>query len=611
MSIPIIFQLFLRSILEKHLLNIDKESEAIVMKLFQFNSIRANIAAAFVCTVLLITLILSIITYQLSLLSVRRTAADFTGELVKQVTENIQSYITTMEDISNLVLNHRDTILFLEEQNDQVQSIADFFNTILISRKDISSIALFDFNDRYIIPDQIALNPHIVIAEQSWYKSALQGNGQIMISSSHVQQIFNDDYRWVVSLSREIKDQEHNQSLGILLVDLNFNVINDIVSQIQLGKRGYIFIVDQTGKIVYHPQQQLIYSNLKTEEIEKILDTSSGSFISKVDGDNRMYTISESDFGWKIVGVSYENELIINKKQMQLSFFAIGLLSLIVAFFVAYIVARNLSKPIIQLQEHMKEVERGNFNISVPVDSTKEIGRLARTFNLMVIQIKELMSQVVTEQEFKRKRELEALQAQINPHFLYNTLDSIIWMAESDKKSEVISMTSALAKLFRASISKGQEFVSIQTEIEHITNYLTIQNIRYRDKLEYLIDIDPQILHYRSLKVILQPLVENAIYHGIKNQYGIGKIQIIGRLSEQNIEFKVIDNGVGISPVALAELTNFKKGERDGKGFGLVNVHERIQLYFGREYGVSIRSEEEVGTEVTITFAAIAVKDKE
>lgn len=597
--------------LEKHLLNIDKESEAIVMKLFQFNSIRANIAAAFVCTVLLITLILSIITYQLSLLSVRRTAADFTGELVKQVTENIQSYITTMEDISNLVLNHRETIQFLEEQNNQIQSIADFFNTILISRKDISSIALFDFNERYIIPDGITLNPYVSITDQSWYNSALQGDGQVVISSSHVQQIFSDDYRWVVSLSREIKDQKQQESLGVLLVDLNFNVINDIVSQIQLGKRGYIFIVDQTGKIVYHPQQQLIYSQLKAEEIEKILHTSSGSFMSKVNGDNRMYTVTESDFGWKIVGVSYENELIINKRQMQLSFLALGLLSLIVAFIVSYIVARNLSKPIIQLQEHMKEVERGDFNISVPVDSTKEIGRLARTFNLMVVQIKELMSQVVIEQELKRKRELEALQAQINPHFLYNTLDSIIWMAESDKKNEVINMTSALAKLFRASISKGKELVSIQTEKEHITNYLTIQNIRYRAKLEYLIDIDPEIWHYRTLKVILQPLVENAIYHGIKNQYEVGKIHIIGRLRDQQIEFKVIDNGVGISPDKLNQLTNFKQGKRDGKGFGIVNVHERIQLYFGKDYGVSIESELEVGTEVTITFAAMTIKDRD
>jgi len=581
------------------------------MRLFQFNSIRANIAAAFVCTVLLITLILSIITYQLSLLSIRRTAADFTRELVTQVTENISSYITTMEDISNLVLNHRETIQFLEEEGNQIQGISDFFNTILISRKDISSIALFDHKGRHIIPDRININPHVDIEEQYWYKSALQGNGSIMISSSHVQQVFANDYRWVVSLSREIKDQQDSHSLGVLLVDLNFKVINDIVSQIQLGKRGYIFIIDQTGKIVYHPQQQLIYSQLKTEEIDKILATSSGSFMSKVDGENRMYTVAESDFGWKIVGISYENELIVNKSQIQISFFGLGFLGLLFAFIVAYLVARNLSKPIIQLQEHMKEVERGNFDISVPVDSTKEIGRLARTFNLMVIQIKELMGQVVKEQELKRKRELEALQAQINPHFLYNTLDSIIWMAESDKKNEVISMTSALAKLFRVSISKGKELVSIHTEMEHITNYLTIQNIRYRDKLEYVIDIDPDILHYRSLKVILQPLVENAIYHGIKNQYGVGKIKIVGRLNSQTIELKVIDNGVGISPDKLKELTSFKQGKRDGKGFGIVNVHERIQLYFGRDYGVSIQSELDVGTEVTITLAAITMSKKD
>ncbi|UUZ84770.1 sensor histidine kinase [Paenibacillus sp. P26] len=287
---------------------------------------------------------------------------------------------------------------------------------------------------------------------------------------------------------------------------------------------------------------------MKTERIDKLLAAGKGSFRTDEGDQARIYTIEDSGFGWKIVGVAYVDHLIANKTQMQISFLLWGAVCFVVAFMMSVFLSRRLSRPILQLQERMKEVEKGNFDIQVPVGNTREIGRLARTFNLMVGRIKELMAQVVEEQEFKRKTELSALQAQINPHFLYNTLDSIIWMAESKKSEEVVLMTSALSKLFRASISKGEELVPIRNEMEHIFNYLTIQKIRYRDKLEFHIDTDPDILHFQTLKIVLQPIVENAIYHGIKNKYGVGVIRITGEKRDGEIRLQVIDNGVGMEP---------------------------------------------------------------
>ena len=396
----------------------------------------------------------------------------------------------------------------------------------------------------------------------------------------------------------------------MLLVDLNFSVINDIVSRIELGKRGYVFIVDNEGNIVYHPQQQLIYSRLKTEAIDRVLGVQSGTFISDDGGESKMYTVQDSEFGWKIVGVSYTNELNGNRREMQLSFAALCVFSLLAALILSVLLSRNLSKPIHQLQEHMKEVEKGNFDIQVPVDPSKEIGRLARTFNLMVSRIRELMGQVVKEQEIKRRSELNALQSQINPHFLYNTLDSIIWMAEEKKSEEVVLMTSALARLFRASISKGKELVPIRTEIEHITNYLTIQKMRYRDKLDFQIEADPAILPYLTLKVTLQPLVENAIYHGIKNKYGTGTIRITGEKIGGRILLRVHDNGVGMDAETVARLLapgGF--GYREGKGVGVTNVHERIRLYFGHEFGLTVESKPDAGTTVTVAIAALHTDD--
>jgi two-component system sensor histidine kinase YesM len=550
---------------------------------------------------------MGIVSYRLSAEAVRRTAQDFTAELINQVNANIQSYVNNMENISLLVLNHRSVREYLSSGMADEGSISDYFHTILISRKDIASISVFGYNGRFVSDDtRVKLNPYVQIADQSWFKQAHAAHGKVVVSPSHVQQVFDNDYRWVVSLSREIRSADNSKGLGVLLVDLNFSVINDILSRIELGKHGYVFIVDDEGKIVYHPQQQLIYSRLKSEMIDRVLNIRSGTFISNEAGLSRIYSVQDSGFGWKIVGVSYADELVSNRQRMQQSFIILGVCSLVAALFLSFILSRNLSRPIHRLHERMKEVEKGNFDIQVPVDQTKEIGRLARTFNLMVVQIKELMGQVVKEQEIKRKSELEALQAQINPHFLYNTLDSIIWMAEGKKSEEVVLMTSALARLFRSSISKGKELVSIRTEIEHITNYLTIQKMRYRDKIDFHIDIDPGILGYLTLKVLLQPLVENAIYHGIKNKYGTGVIRITGEKSGERIVLRVSDNGVGMDPESVKHLLSKSDGPQEGKGVGMINVHERISLYFGKAYGLTIESEPDVGTTVTVCFAALA-----
>ena len=248
----------------------------------------------------------------------------------------------------------------------------------------------------------------------------------------------------------------------------------------------------------------------------------------------------------------------------------------------------------------MKEIEKGNFDIQVNIESSNEIGQLSKRFNRMTTVIKELMFQNITEQELKRKSELKALQAQINPHFLYNTLDSIIWMAEGKKSEEVVEMVAALARLFRISISKGQEMISIANEIEHIKSYLTIQKMRYKDKLDFEIDVDKQILGNKVFKIILQPLVENSIYHGIKNNAGVGIVRITGRIVDERILLQVIDNGIGMSKESIRHM--FEKTEKsvNGSGIGVSNVNQRIRLYFGDPYGITFESELGQGTTANI-----------
>ncbi|MNJ41794.1 Sensor histidine kinase YpdA [compost metagenome] len=410
----------------------------------------------------------------------------------------------------------------------------------------------------------------------------------------------------------------------MLLVDLNYNVINDLGQSLQMGSRGYVFIVAPDGSFVYHPQQQLVYSGLKSEPIRAILDAEDAAFEMENDGTPKTYMVRNSVFGWKIVGVIDPEELAGNKRQMQSTSFLWGGISLVLALGLSLLLSLKLTEPVKNLGQQMKKLEIGNFDVRVDITGVNEIGRLARTFNLMAGKIKQLVNQLVLEQEQKRVSELKALQAQIQPHFLYNTLDSIIWMAEMDKSAEVVTMTSALSKLLRSSISSGEELVSIRAELEHVQSYLTIQMIRYRDKFTYTLDVEPAIIDCKTIKLVLQPLVENAIYHGIRNKVEAGHITVHGRRTAGGIELGVSDDGLGMTPEqkerliaalsqsgysnsSLLELTpdRYKWTEeeahgRSSGGVGLYNVNHRVQLHFGRKYGVTVTSELEEGTTVLL-----------
>lgn len=255
----------------------------------------------------------------------------------------------------------------------------------------------------------------------------------------------------------------------------------------------------------------------------------------------------------------------------------------------------------------MKKVESGNFDIDIDIDvqGDDEVKRLSRAFNMMVKRIRSLMEQIISEQEAKRKSELKALQAQINPHFLYNTLDSIVWMNENKDYVGVTTMVVALSQFFRISISRGRELITVSDEIEHIKSYLIIQKIRYKNKFKFSIEAQPEALGYKTLKLILQPIVENAIYHGVEQLYDEGIIKINVSIDGDTILFQVTDNGYGIKPDILKDILNKKANEKDSGGVGLKNVNERIKLFFGEQYGIEIDSILDVGTTVNIRIPII------
>lgn len=575
-------------------------------RLFRRSSITANIIISFLSITLGITLVLATLSYAFTLYIAEFNAARHTDQLLTRVNSDIEIYMSYMENISDFILSNPDvreyteTDVFASPQDEKrlEQKITSQLNGILKVRADISNIIIFKRSGGAILnKSYLSLNPYADYTEKSWYQKALAAGGRPVISSSYVQNVVADDYRWVISLSRAITNS-NGYATGVILIDLKYDTIMDLCQNITLGDSGYVYVLDDKGEIVYHPTQQLLYSNIKQEPISQILNRSEDKFTLK-DGDRNITVITSGLTGWKIAGVYYKDELLQNRFAIALAYLCIGLLFAVAAMALSVSISRRLSRPVRQLIDGMKKAQKGDFTTRINVETNDEISQAAQVFNTMVGRINQLMETGRKNLEARRKSEIKALQAQINPHFLYNTLDTIIWMAEDGRSEDVVELTMALAGLFRASISEGEEIIPLKQEIDHIKAYLTIQKMRYQDRLRYEINIPDGLYSYHVIKLILQPIVENAIYHGVKPKPEGGLITIRAAEDGGDLLIWVEDDGSGMDAGALAGLFSGKSNPTGGgSGIGVANVNERIKLYFGEGYGLTYESAPGKGTRV-------------
>lgn len=571
-----------------------------------------NMSFIFIIIILSVLFIFWGISMRITQNAVVENSTDYTIQLVNQVNSEIDNYISYMENISTILVTNMDIREYLnttdeDEVKDETlrKRIISQFDTILNMREDIYNIAIFGENNKYIAnKGNDAINPYIQVQDQDWYTKAAKANGKRVLSSSHVQNVIYDDFKWVVTLSKAIHIKDTSQMLGVLLVDLNYSSITKLCGKINLGNKGYIFLVDESGDIIYHPKQQLVYTGIKKEKIADILASKEDSFIANVDNENKLYAMSKSEkTGWIVVGVANIDELFTNQRETRTiySISAMGLI--IISVLIAIIYSNRITNPLTKLKNSMKQVENGNFTgIKYEETNDDEVGALSRDFYHMTVKIENLMTDQIKVQKEKRKLEIKSLQNQINPHFLYNTLDSIIWMAEGGNNKEVVIMTSSLARLLRQNISNEEEIITIENEIQSVSSYLTIQKMRYKDQLRYIIDVDPEINHYKIVKLTLQPFVENAIYHGIKYRETKGTIIIKGRKKENCILIQIIDNGIGMNLETLNHLFDKKETSIGHTGIAIENVNRRLKLYYGNEYSLQFESKEGKGTVVSITL---------
>lgn len=577
----------------------------------RFNSIRSAMMTSFSILIVATLLVFLIIALTYTRNAVFDNAIMYSEKITNQVNSDIDSYINYMENISSVIASSSDVQKYFysetqneKEETEQKERIQAQFKTILDSRSDIVNIAAVSENGRNIVNlGEEGINPFIDLAQLNWFRSAMEATGGIAISSSHVQNAIESSYQWVITLSRTLISSKTEQPEGLFFIDLNYTSIKDLCTNNQIGEKGYIYILDDKGNFIYHPQQQLLYGGLKSEYVEEILSCPSQYLIFDEGSDSMLYTLSKSEkTGWTVVGVAYASELLRTAGQTQILYLLVAVVLLICVVVVSNTIAKGITKPIEVLKDSMALVERGEFaKAEIEVTANNELGSLNNSFNLMTERIEKLMEQNIFEQQQKRKSELLALQSQINPHFLYNTLDSIIWMAEAKKSEEVVMMTSALATLFRQSISNEAEQVPISVEVEYVKSYLIIQKMRYKDKLDYDIIMNPEIGSMSIIKLILQPIVENAIYHGIKYKEKKGKLTIKGDCDDRNIIFTISDDGIGMDQETLSHIFDQRASHKTNP-VGVLNVQKRLQLYYGNNYGISFVSQEGKGTTATITI---------
>ena len=536
-------------------------------------------------------------------------AEDNSQRVLAQVNLNLERYLHRMMRIS-------DTMYYRVIKNTDLAegTFIDGMELLYEENRDsLVSIAVFDKQGGSVSAVPLAgLKTSAAPQTSGWFQSAMAKMKNLHFSTPHIQNIFDDPdyrYRWVVSLSRYVQlTRDGVTESGVLLVDMSFSGIEQVCQGVELANGGYLYLIDSDGELIYHPRQQLIYAGLLEENNLQAAGYRDGTCREKFQGQMRQVTVKTVGYtGWKLVGVVPAEELGATSRQTFLFGLALLLFSVFLMAFLNFRISAHISDPIRRLEQAVKELEAGTENVEIEEGGCYEIQRLGHSIRSMVSTLHHLMDDIIQQEGQKRRSELEVLQSQINPHFLYNTLDSVIWMTEAGRYDEAIQMVTSLARLFRISLSRGKRIIPLADELEHARHYMTIQQIRFKNKFTTQISAEPGKEGLYTLKLIVQPILENAIYHGMAAAEDDGLITVTARREGETLLIEVADNGMGMRPEVAASLLDEDRPDvrTTGSGIGVRNVHRRIQLTFGAQYGLTILSEPDEGTTVQIRLPAL------
>lgn len=562
----------------------------------------------FTVTAIIAIALISLIIFQRFTNSLNATIIEENSGIVGQLGESVDSYLRNAMKVSDSI--YYNVIKNTDISNDDIKK---GMNLIYVNNDNmIDDIALISGKGELIesMP-ALRLKDNSNVLEKDFFKKSMAESEYINFSMPHIRDLFDrneNSYSWVISLSRAVEvTDEGKATQALLLINLNYRYFEEIFSNVNLGNGGYVYLTNDRGDIIWHPKQNEIYSGRFNEDNKYAATLKDGITVENLRGKNITLNVRTIGYtGWKLVGVTPSAALGIDGIKFRFFVLFVADLFLFLLAMINAFISDKISNPIKRLDGSVREIESGNLDVEILPSGSYEVEHLGKSIKNMLGRIKVLMSDLVAEHNAKRKSEFDTLQSQINPHFLYNTLDIIVWMIENENSDKAVNIVTALAKFFRISLSKGKNIITVKDEVEHVRNYLMIQNMRFKNRFEYSIDVDEKVLSYSSLKLMLQPLVENAIYHGMEFMDGDGEIDVKVFKEDDSLYFTITDNGLGMSEDMVETLLSkdFVPSKK-GSGIGVKNVNERIKLYFGSEYGLKVESEPDEGTKITIHLPAV------
>lgn len=572
-------------------------------------SLHSKLVISYALLALIPLLLFSLIGGIILVSQLQKQNIDSARQLTKQISTSIDVHIQAYEQLVDYV-GYRITsgeLLNPGQRTDGVIHRGEgMLRDLSMAHPEIAGILVAGADDFSVSTgmSRVSRDPY---DQESWYQAAIEADGEPILISSVIGRniVTTETYSTdqVFSIAQALKKSD-GSIMGVVLVDIRHDIIMSSIEEAKIGDDGFVFIMDANHDVVYTPVNDVVYRIDPSWFSEHQKD----AFVANVQGKGYQICYTSSSLtGWNTIAVYSQREM------MQGLLVLVGLLILAVSVTcwlvlrVAVRTANSVTHPIAKLRYLMQKAENGNLNVRFKARYADEIGDLGRSFNHMIERIDGLMHRVYEEQQYKREAELKILQEQIKPHFLYNTLDTISWMARDYDAEDIVRLVDALTNMFRVGLSKGNEIITVASEMQHVSNYLYIQKIRYQDKLNYHIDAPDDIKDYMVPKLILQPLVENAIYHGIKRKRGGGTIHVKGLLEQGTLRFVVQDDGAGITPEQLEQLKQrLAESQEYGsqKSFGLPYIVQRLRLHYGSEGQVLVEGWPDQGMRITVILPA-------
>lgn len=546
---------------------------------------------------LLPLMLFSLVVGTIVMQEVNRKSRQLILQMVTQTSESLDVYIGTIEKLMDVVIDEGKESP--AEHGGQNRRLRELTAAILRSYPEIAGITVAYPDDSYLGEGMTRISRDM-FADESWYQYAVTRDGQLGIVGSAIgRNVVNNLNESSDSIFSLVKSFETDGGHGVVLFDIRHNIIEKSIERVSIGEEGLLYVADDSD-VVYTPVSDVVY-RIDRECYQK--EGADGGEI-RIGGKNYFVVNCYSPYSrWRTIGVVPETEFSAGMRSLYQTFILCAVICILLVAFASLTVSATVTQPVLRLCSFMEKAEAGDFSVRFNTKYTDEIGVLGTSFNHMIEKINTLINELYVEKQIRLEAQLKSLQEQIKPHFLYNTLDTISWLARAHDAMDVVQLIDALTNMFRVGLSSGHDYITLREEKRHVVNYLYIQKVRYGERLKYEIEIPEAYEDIIVPKLILQPLVENAIYHGVKLKRAGGTIRVTARADGECLWLAVRDDGAGIPASRLADIRGWLKDPkcREGQvGFGLSYMEERIELSYGSRYGLSIDSREGEFTEVVI-----------